>query len=98
MFREPVTAVREFPLTSVTFPASTPPIVTLAVASKRWPLIVTLVPPIDGPLFGVMEDTIGPVEGGVGAVELPPHAVTSSNEVSAAPAAAQRMVVCLMRE
>jgi hypothetical protein len=61
-------------------------------------LIVTAVPPIDGPLLGVMEDTIGPVEGGVGAVELPPQAVTNSKEVSAAAAAARRIVVCLMRE
>jgi hypothetical protein len=34
-FREPVTAVSELALTSVTFLASTPPIVTAAVASKR---------------------------------------------------------------
>jgi hypothetical protein len=64
-------------LTKVTFFASAPPMVTVAVASNRWPEIVTRVPPTDGPLAGVIDETTGPVGGGVGPVELPPHAATS---------------------
>jgi hypothetical protein len=97
MLRDPVTAVSELALTKVTFPASTPPMVTVAVASKRCPLIVTVVPPIDGPLFGLMDETTGPVDGGLGAAELPPHAAASSIVVSAIAMVAYRAVQSLMR-
>jgi hypothetical protein len=97
VLRDPVTAVSELALTKVTFLASTPPMVTVAVASNRCPLIVTVVPPIDGPLFGLIDETTGPVAGGLGAVGLPPHAAASSIVVSATAVVAYRAVLSLMR-
>jgi hypothetical protein len=97
MLREPVTAFSELALTNVTFVAATPPMVTVAVASNRCPLIVTVVPPIEGPLFGLMDETTGPVDGGLGAVELPPHAAASSIVVSATTVVAYTAVLSLMR-
>jgi hypothetical protein len=39
--------------------AAVPPIVTLGVAIKSVPVIVTLVPPVVGPEFGDIDDTVG---------------------------------------
>jgi hypothetical protein len=52
-------AVIEVLLTTVTPDAAAPPIVTVAPDWKPVPLIVTAVPPLLGPLFGEIADTVG---------------------------------------
>jgi hypothetical protein len=47
------------PLTTTTFVAAVPPIVTVAPAAKFVPVIVTAVPPAVGPVLGDMLVTVG---------------------------------------
>jgi hypothetical protein len=51
--------VIEVSLTTVTFVAATPPIVTPVAPVKFVPVIVTLVPPPVGPEIGLMALTVG---------------------------------------
>ena len=46
-------------LTTVTLVAAVPPMVTAVAPVKFAPVIVTLAPPLSGPLDGEMEDTVG---------------------------------------
>ena len=54
-----VIAVSEVALTKTTLVAALPPIVTVAPFTKPVPVIVTAVPPIVEPEFGVIEVTVG---------------------------------------
>ena len=54
-----VTAVMVVPLTTTILLAGPPPNVTPVAPRKYLPVIVTLVPPLNGPLFGVTEATSG---------------------------------------
>ena len=54
-----VTAVMVVSLTTTTLLATAPPNVTTVAPRKFVPPIVTLVPPLVGPLFGVTEVTVG---------------------------------------
>ena len=47
--------------TTTTFVAAVPPNVTVAPAAKSIPVIVTAVPPVTGPLFGLTLVTNGTV-------------------------------------
>ena len=46
-------------LTTVTLVAAAPPMVTPVAPVKLVPVIVTLAPPLSGPLDGEMEETVG---------------------------------------
>jgi hypothetical protein len=54
-----VVAVIDVLLTTTTLVAAVVPNVTVAPAAKLVPVIVTAVPPADGPLFGDMLLTVG---------------------------------------
>jgi hypothetical protein len=54
-----VVAVISFPLTTTTLDAAVPPNVTVAPATKLAPVMVTAVPPVAGPLFGLTLLTVG---------------------------------------
>ena len=54
--------------TTVTPGADVPPSLTVAPARKPVPLMVTAVPPVEGPVFGVIDVTVGAGFPGAGAV------------------------------
>jgi hypothetical protein len=54
-----VAAVILVALTTVTPVATVPPMVTVAPLIKPVPVMVTLVPPVAGPLLGEIEITVG---------------------------------------
>jgi hypothetical protein len=74
-----VTAVTVVESTTETDVAATPPILTLEAPDRLVPVIVTAVPPIAGPTFGLIEMMVGAAHGGDW-----PHR-TRSSERSAAP-------------
>ena len=49
----------DVPLTTFMFVAAVPPMLTVAPARKPVPVMVTEVPPAAGPVFGVIEVTVG---------------------------------------
>src|ERR1051326_217457 len=49
----------KFGLTTLTFVAATPPNVTVEPAEKFEPPMLTWVPPVSGPAFGVTDVTLG---------------------------------------
>jgi len=56
------TAVSDVALAMATLVAATPPKVTVAPATKFVPVIVTVVPPVIRPEFGVTLVTVGAVD------------------------------------
>ena len=58
-----VVAVMDASLTTMTFVAAVPPMVTPVAPVNPAPAIVTAVPPVDAPLLGTMDVTVGGVVG-----------------------------------
>ena len=83
----PVRAVIDVALTTVTFVAATPPMVTVAPATNRVPVMVTFVPPFTPPTLGAMAVTVGACAAVtvkfVALVAVPPGVVTAIGPVVA---------------
>jgi hypothetical protein len=70
--RTPDRAVKDAALATLTFVAETPPMVTVAPATKFVPLIVIVVPPVVGPVTGLMLEIVGGSGEGPGPPVPPP--------------------------
>jgi hypothetical protein len=81
---------------TLTLDAGTPPIVTDAPATKFDPVTAMMVPPIEGPLEGETEFTVGAGVGWTG-VSPPQEAVTAVTAAIAARRAAEAMMALALK-